>query len=373
MIYSNMEHLGATPSLLGFGCMRFPTTPEGKIDRPRTQHMFDIAYEGGVRYFDTAYPYHSGESEPVTGECLKKYDRKSIHIATKLPIWMVRDLPHALEIFEEQLAHLQTDYVDFYLFHALDAERWNKIKELNLIPAFEKLQREGKIRHLGFSFHDDYPVFEEIITHRAWDFCQLQINYMDIDSQQGLMGYALCEQLGVPVIVMEPVKGGSLANLPDDVAAPLRALRPEDSITAWALRYVAALPNVKVILSGMSQEDHVRDNLHTFNDFHPLTPDEMRTLCNTVRAIRARVKNDCTGCRYCMPCPFGVDIPRNFALWNTHGMYANDAATRFDYANLKEEARADHCKKCGKCESACPQKIAIRADLDRVAQELGAL
>lgn len=373
MKYSTMERLGASPSLLGFGCMRFPTTPEGKIDRPRAQAMIDRAYESGVRYFDTAYPYHAGESEPFVGEALKKYDRKSLYIATKLPMWKIESAQQAKEVFEEQLAHLQTDYIDFYLFHALAQDRWDKMLEQELIPIFEQYQREGKIRHLGFSFHDSYEVFERIATYRQWDFCQLQLNYMDTDEQAGLRGYALCEQLNMPVVVMEPIKGGSLATLPEDIEAALKAMRPDMSVASWALRYVGSLPNVKVILSGMSTEEQVEDNLKTFADFESLSPAELRAVGDAVRTIRSRIKNGCTGCRYCMPCPFGVDIPRNFSVWNEYGMYGVKDRAKHRYADISVDARADQCRKCGKCEKECPQHLPIREHLDAVAKELGAL
>lgn len=373
MKYSTLERIGAQPSLLGFGCMRFPTTPEGKIDRVRAQAMIDRAYEKGVRYFDTAYPYHNGESEPFVGEALKKYDRKSLYIATKLPMWKIENVQQAKEVFEEQLAHLQTDYVDFYLFHALGKERWEKMLEQELIPVFEQYQREGKIRYLGFSFHDDYETFERIATYRQWDFCQLQLNYMDTDEQAGMRGYALCEQLNMPVVVMEPVKGGSLASLPQDIESALKAIQPEMSVASWALRYVASFPNVKVVLSGMSTEEQVEDNLKTFDTFEPLSPSELRAVGDTVRAIRARIKNGCTGCRYCMPCPFGIEIPRTFSIWNEYGMYDNKDRAQKRYTDMDGAVRPDQCRKCGKCEAVCPQHLPIREHLAAAAQELSAL
>lgn len=373
MKYSNMERIGAQPSLLGFGCMRFPTTPEGKIDRVRAQAMIDRAYESGVRYYDTAYPYHNGESEPFVGEALKKYDRESLYIATKLPMWKVESAEQAKEVFAEQLEHLQSDYVDFYLFHALNKNTWQKVLDFDLIPIFQQYQKEGKIRHLGFSFHDDYDTFERIATYCQWDFCQLQLNYMDTDEQAGMRGYALCEQLNMPVVVMEPIKGGSLASLPEDIEGALKAIRPDMSVASWALRYVASFPNVKVVLSGMSTEEQVEDNLKTFENFEPLSPAELRAVGDTVRAIRARIKNGCTGCRYCMPCPFGVDIPRTFAMWNEYGMYGNKARAKQRYNNMDEAIRPDQCRKCGKCEGLCPQHLPIREHLAAAAEEFAAL
>lgn len=370
MKYTVMENIGAKPSLLGFGCMRFPLK-DGQIDEARSQAMIDLAYEKGVRYYDTAYPYHDGKSEAFTGKALKKYDRESLYIATKLPLWLVESKADALRIFNEQLERLQTDYIDFYLFHAFNRTRFEEAKKLELIPLFEQLQREGKIKHLGFSFHDDYEAFEQIITYRKWDFCQLQLNYMDVDIQAGMKGYGLCEQLGVPIVVMEPVKGGNLAMLPDDLQQQLKAVRPDKSVASWAIRWCGSLPGIKVILSGMSDEAQVADNLGTMESFEPLAANELAVLGDVIRTIRSRVKNGCTGCRYCMPCPFGVDIPRNFAIWNEYGMYPNKERAQHKYANeLKEDARAANCRQCGKCEKECPQALHIREDLARVVQDL---
>lgn len=373
MEYRSMERLEERPSLLGFGCMRLPTVPDsnGVVDEAKTKEMIGRAIDAGVTYFDTAYPYHSGQSEKVLGRVMKNWDRKQYLLATKLPLWLIKSRDDVERVFAEQLERLQTDYVDFYLFHGIGKDRWRMIKDLELIPLLEQYQKQGKIRHLGFSFHDDYEVFEEVMNARQWDFCQIQLNYMDENFQAGLKGCRLAEKLGVPIIVMEPVKGGSLATLPEDVAAYFRQQDPSKSIASWAVRWAAGAPAVKVVLSGMSNMEQVEDNIKTFDSFHPLNEQEQKTVAKVVEAIRARVKNGCTGCQYCMPCPFGVDIPRNFAVWNEHAMYQNDRHARYMYQTvLTEEQRADHCQKCGACETKCPQKISIRADLQRLDQDL---
>lgn len=365
-----MEKLGAETSLLGFGCMRFPTTTEGKIDEARAEKMLDMAYEAGVNYFDTAYPYHDGASEPFVGRVLNKYDRDTYYLATKLPVWLLEKEEDVERIFNEQLERLQKDYVDFYLLHALDKERWEKIKELKVVETCEQLQKEGKIKNLGFSFHDDYDVFEEILTSRNWDFCQIQYNYMDTEEQAGDKGYALTEKLGVPLVIMEPIRGGSLAGFSEDIEDIFHALDKEKSIASYALRWVASHPNVKVVLSGMSTEEQAADNLKTFAHFQPLSEAESATIEQVVKTLRSRVKNGCTGCAYCMPCPAGVNIPRNFKLWNQYHVYQKYESVKFGWEGLAQKERAESCIKCGKCETVCPQHLSIRENLERVQKDL---
>lgn len=365
------EKLGIETSLLGFGCMRFPTTPDGKIDEERAEKMLDQAIASGVNYIDTAYPYHNGESEPFVGKVLGRYDRNSFYLASKLPLWAVNTLEDAKRIFEDQLKRLRTDHIDFYLLHAVNQEKWNAMKELGVVDYCEQLQKEGKIRYYGFSFHDSYEVFEEVIRYRDWDFCQIQYNYMDTQEQAGDKGYALAESLGIPLVIMEPVKGGSLANFSEDINERFHEMDPDGSIASWALRWVGSHKNVKVVLSGMSTEEQVEDNLKTFAHFRPLSGKEESVIAGIVEELTARVQNGCTGCRYCMPCPAGVNIPGNFAVWNKYHMYGTYEHVKNDWENgLKEEEKAKNCIKCGKCEALCPQKLSIRSDLERVQEDL---
>lgn len=374
MEHRTLKKLGIAPSLLGFGCMRFPLNPDGSICEAEAEKMLDTAIQTGVNYIDTAYPYHNGDSEPFVGRVLKKYNRKDFFLATKLPMWNVKTQDDAKRIFQEQLDRLQVEYVDFYLLHCLDKEKWQTVLDLNIIPYLEEMKAQGKIRYLGFSFHDDFETFKKILTWRDWDFCQIQYNYVDTDIQAGDRGYALTEELGIPLVIMEPVKGGSLATLPNDVTAPFKACRPDSSISSWALRWVASKPNVKVVLSGMSTMEQVQDNLKTFSDFQPLSDEEQAIVKEVAAAIKRRTKNGCTGCAYCMPCPAGVNIPKNFSIWNNLSMYNNVAHTKQAYfGELEESARADQCLKCGKCEEVCPQGISIRDNLEEAAKELNAL
>ena len=366
-----MEKLGIETSLLGFGCMRFPVLENGEINEPEAERMLDKAIAEGVNYIDTAYPYHEGKSEIVTGKILKKYDRDSFYLATKLPLWQINSLEDVDRIFGEQLTKLQTDHVDFYLMHAMNKERWDAMRKLGVVERLEQIKAEGRIKYLGFSFHDSYEAFEEIINAREWDFCQIQLNYMDVEEQAGLKGYELAASKNVPVIVMEPVKGGSLAAFAEDIMEKFRAADAQASAASFALRWVGSLPGVKVILSGMSTMGQVEDNLKTFGCFKPLSGEEQKMIREVTDTLRSRVQNGCTGCRYCMPCPAGVDIPGCFGVWNTYHMYQNYNMVKRRWENeLGEQKQAKNCVKCGKCEQACPQKLSIRKDLERAQADL---
>jgi uncharacterized protein len=370
MEYREMKNSGIKPSLLGFGCMRFPLLENGKIDRIKAEEMMDVAIKAGVTYIDTAYPYHEQESELFVGEVLKKYPRDSYYLATKFSLWYVETREDAIKMFENQLNRLQVDYFDFYLIHSLSKELWDKALKLGVLDFLIEMKKSGKIRQLGFSFHDEFPVFEEIIRYHNWDFCQIQLNYIDTEIQAGMKGVHLAEELGIPLVIMEPIKGGTLARLSDDMEVKFKHAHPDWSISSWALRWVASLDNVKVILSGMSTMDHVTDNLNTFNNFEKLNFNEQSIVKEVADMIHARKKNGCTGCNYCMPCPFGVNIPRNFRIWNDLGVFGdvNKAKKRY-FNNCPPEQRSDMCTWCGACEPLCPQSISIREDLKKMTEE----
>lgn len=372
MEYTTIEKLGVRVSRLGFGCMRYPTTPDGEIDEPRAARMLDTAMKAGVNYYDTAYFYHGGKSEEFTGRALKAYPRDSFFLATKMPMYKVDSLETAKAIFDEQFARLGVDRVDFYLLHCLNKATWAKTLELGVLDFLLEQKNAGRIRFLGFSFHDDVDCFEQIATYRDWDFCQIQFNYMDTEVQAGMKGYELCVSRNIPVIVMEPVKGGNLATLAEDVASIFKAARPEKSVASWAMRWVGSMPGCKVILSGMSTEEQVADNLATFADFEPLSDAERKVVGEVRDAIRARTFVGCTNCKYCMPCPFGVDIPRNFAMMNQFMMYNNQGSLNSTWKDIGAEKNATACKACGKCETVCPQHIAIREKLKEIAAHMAA-
>lgn len=366
-----LENLGIETSLLGFGCMRFPVTADGKIDRAEAERMMDKAIEAGVNYIDTAYPYHDGESEIVVGNVLKKYPRDSFYLATKLPVWFVKSVEDVDRLLNEQLEKLQTEYIDFYLMHAMNKERWDEMLAIGCVERLEQLKAEGKIKYLGFSFHDSYEAFEEMIEYRDWDFAQIQLNYMDAEEQAGVKGYELAAKKGIPLVIMEPIKGGSLAAFAPEIMEKFAALDPEASPASYALRWVGTFPNVKVILSGMTTMEQVEDNLKTFADFKPLTQQEQDVIAEVKSILDSRVRNGCTGCRYCMPCPAGVDIPGAFAAWNTYFAYQNFNVVRWNWEEgLGDAHQPKNCIECGQCEAACPQKISIREDLKQVQSDL---
>ena len=376
MIYHDFQ--GLKLSALGFGTMRLPVLEDGSVNEPLAAEMVRYAMDHGVNYFDTAYPYHGGESEPFLGRVIAKWDRSSFYLATKLPLWNCNTLDEAKDLFEQQFRRLGVEYIDFYLLHSLHAARYRKAKEMGVVDWLWQQKAAGRIRNFGFSCHDNAAGFEEILRDQPWDFCQLQYNYLDRDDRaeeiSGDRGYQLTEECGVPLIIMEPIKGGTLASLPADAAAPLHALRPDASDASWALRWVGSHNNVHVILSGMSAEEQLTDNLATFGPFQPLSPAENAAVESVADELHRRIKVGCTGCRYCMPCPMGVDIPDNFSIWNKLGMFGQKDAVRTQWAeHFPDSEKALHCVRCGKCEAVCPQKLPIRDSLAQLQKELDAL
>lgn len=378
MKYRTMRFIGGEEnvSLLGLGCMRFPLNEDGTIDEAQAEAMIGRALNAGINYIDTAYPYHKGESEPFLGRALKKYPRNSFYLATKLPVWLVNSVEDAERLFKEQLSRLQTKYIDYYLLHALDAGRWEKLVKEGIIEWAEAKKASGKIRHLGFSFHDTYPVFREILTYRQWDFCQIQYNYMDEHSQAGAEGLRYAHAKGIPVIIMEPLRGGRLVNLLPESAKELFAQDEEHRTPAeLALKWLYDQPEVTCVLSGMNSMEMVEQNVRTASEYGVGCMTESdRALVEAVRQeITKHVKVGCTGCGYCMPCPRGVDIPGTFRCYNA--MYSEGKKSgRRDYlqctAFRKNPASASQCVGCGKCEQHCPQHIEIRGELKAAAGEL---
>jgi hypothetical protein len=372
MDFRKLQKINSAPSLLGYGCMRFPTLPDGSIDERQSLELLQAAADGGVNYFDTAYIYHNGKSEEFTGRFLKRLPlpRDRYYVATKLPTWLVESLDDAKRIFAEQLERLQVDYIDFYMLHDLKFGRFEKMERLGVYDYCRELQAQGKIRHFGHSSHENIDNFTKIVNAREWDFIMLHLNYMDMDNYPL---YELCAERGIPVLAMETIKGGSLANFPDDILAHFTSINPCATPSSWALRWAGALPEVKVILSGMSDMSQVHDNINTCSDFSPLGEVEMSAIEQVRIELRKRVRNDCTGCNYCMPCPLGVNIPWCLSIWNNYAIYENRGHSNWEWSIVPEEAKPHNCTACGKCLDICPQNIDIIADLKRVQQDMEAI
>ncbi|KAF0198052.1 MAG: aldo/keto reductase [Bacillota bacterium] len=343
--------------------MRLPLLDgdSGKINEPEAITMIRHAIDCGVTYIDTAYPYHKGQSEIVTGKALRGGYREKVLLASKLPTWLLnqpRDTPRYLN---EQLEKLQTDCIDLYLVHALNANTWKKAVELDVWGHLQEAKNRGQVRHVGFSFHDKYEVFEEILEAYPWDFCQIQLNYMDEDYQAGLRGMKKAYEKGIAVVVMEPLRGGKLTGtLPIDVAAIWAQAPVRRSPAAWALRYVANHPEVSVILSGMSTLEQVKENIEILSEAKPRSLSEAEvTIIGKVRELyHQKIKVLCTDCGYCLPCPQSVAIPQLFSLYNEASMYNLDM-TR-SYSSMQEhQSDASLCVECGQCLTACPQALPI--------------
>lgn len=358
---------GEKISALGFGCMRFPTTSSdaGDIDREKSAEMLRYAVEQGVNYFDTAYVYHNGKSEGFIGEVLKPY-REKINIATKCPTWEVKCSEDFDRFLNEQLQRLQTDHIDFYLMHALDKDRFkNIVQKFNLIDKLNKAKADGKIRHIGFSFHDDLETFKKIVdANPAWEFCQIQLNYINVDYQAGIEGLEYAHSRGLDVVIMEPLLGGKLANPAPQVA---KVLSDEKSPVEWAMDFLWNRKEVSLLLSGMGTIEQVNANIGYADkaEVGMLSEYNLKMLAEAKHIYDNMPLVPCTKCAYCMPCPFGLDIPKTFEAYNTSASI-NMAKAKELYSQLKKGA--DQCRKCKKCEKVCPQSIKISSEMTKIAK-----
>lgn len=403
MTYTTLSKTGDRISLLGFGTMRYPTkeiqTPEGirtAIDQEKAEKLVDYAMEHGINYYDTAWMYHQGESEIVTGQLLKKYPRNSFYVATKMPP-NVQSREDAIATYHKQMEKLQVDYFDYYLLHTLfNDEMYDRIyKRWGILDFLLNEKKEGRIRNLGWSFHGDQPLFDRVIDEPTeWDFVQIQMNY--IDWKYGRVPaeymYGKLTERNIPVVIMEPLLGSRMAKVSDAVMKMMRKERPNDTPAQWAFRFVGSFPNVMTVLSGMTEMEHLQENIKTYSPIDPLTAQQKEMLAQATEIIRTYKIVPCTDCKYCVPCPYGVDIPGVFQYYNTATYQDNvpnmenvhDA--RFKTVSKKfltgykrvipELERANHCINCGQCEPTCPQHIKIPMDLlniDNLVQQLKAI
>ncbi len=371
MRYNQFGTLGET-SRLGFGLMRLPCREDGSVDEERAIRLIRRGIDGGITYVDTAYPYHGGQSEAVAGKALKDGYREKVKLTTKMPCWKIERREDMDAVLDEQLRRLDLPYVDMYLLHALNLERYEKMKALGFADFFERALKDGRIRHAGFSFHDSHESFRKILLDwDGWEMCQVQYNYLDDEYQAGREGIRLAGERKVPVVIMEPLRGGALAKVPPDVRAAMEARPARRSPAEWAFRFAGDPEEVKVVLSGMSDEQALEENLDIFDRVapHNLTEEENAFCCELKRIFTARRPVLCTACRYCQPCPQGVRIPEIFAAVNRAVMLDRKQDFERSYAALaKEGGDASRCVGCGTCEAACPQGLNI-IELLRKADE----
>ena len=360
--------LGKEISRLGYGGMRFPKNGD-EVDMDAAVQLLRKAYEMGINYFDTAMVYHKGESEKIFGKAFEPYPRDSYLIADKMSIWLCSDEEDMKARFYNQLKTLKTEYIDFYLVHSLNRNHYKKVKDLHCVEFLQQMKQEGKIKHLGFSFHDTYQVFTQILNDYTWDFVQIQLNYLDWHNQGAEQLYRELERRNLPVMVMEPVRGGYLATIDSERAKPFLELEPQRSIASWAIRWVESLPQVAVVLSGMSDVQQLEDNVATMTHFEPMNEQELAAIDRVVEEIRKVNEIPCTGCRYCMDCPMGVDIPEIFSIYSQYKIFGKEKAFVQDYEEVVEHGNgAEHCVRCMACTTKCPQMIAIPDKLEMIAK-----
>lgn len=365
-------------SILGFGCMRFyredgsldMMSTEKKVDEKLAGRLMDRAMELGVNYFDTAYPYLGGMSEGVVGRHFDGGKRQKVLIATKSPVWKATEKEDFSRFLDEQLTHLKTDYIDCYLAHSLTGKSWEKAVELDILEFLTKAKKDGKIRTIGFSFHDLYCEFEPILYAYDWDFCQLQLNYLDTHYQAGIEGMLKAKLKGMGVIAMEPLLGGKLATqLPLHAKQIFEQANQKRTPAEWALRWVWNMPEISLLLSGMNRMDQVEENCRIAGEVLPsaMSDEELHVIEQVKERFNERIKIHCAACAYCMPCPSGVAIPLVFSTYNEAFRFDDPASLIRYYHSLPENVKADKCTACGECLTKCPHQIAIPEKMVEVA------
>jgi len=374
-----IEKNGDKISALGFGAMRLPTKT-GRIDKESAKKLIYDSIDDGINFIDTAYPYHGGASESFLGEILKGEYREKVKLCTKMPSWFIKKYEDMEKYLEIQLEKLQTDYIDYYLIHSLGKGSFEKLKELGVLEFLEDAKAKGKIKNIGFSFHDNVNSFKEIVDAYDWDACLIQYNYLDETNQAGTEGLKYAHSKGIAVFIMEPLKGGLLAGeVPEKVDKIWDKSNVKRSPADWALRWVLNHPEVTCVVSGMGEEDQVKENIKVANETLPntLIEDELKLYDEVKDVYEELMKIDCTGCGYCMPCPRSVNIPMCFEIYNHKYMFNEGARASFLYLGQlggimgDGEVHAGLCNGCGKCVKACPQKLDIPQLLGVVSKEMG--
>lgn len=370
-----MGKLGISSSAFGLGCMRFngPASGDSVIDEQKAVSLIRRAIDGGVTYLDTAYVYLDKTSEIVLGKALLDGYRERVTVATKMPAEAVHNREEMEALLDTELKKLQTDHIDFYLMHGINREKWEYFKSIGAPEFFDDMKKAGKIRYKCFSFHGPYDQFEYILNDNDWDMVQIQYNFMDINNQAGTRGLELAGSKGIPVVIMEGLLGGRLAKAPQNVQALYDAFPVRRSAVEWAFRWLCNHPAVSVVLSGCNEPEQIDENLRIFDTVEAgiMTPEELKLMDDVRSAYISRTKIGCTGCRYCMPCPNGVNIPGIFSSWNNVSLYDTDPKDSWELGFiLKNGAGADKCVGCGACESACPQHLNIIESLQFAWKDL---
>jgi len=362
MEYTTLAKTGQKISLLGMGTMRLPQASDGNVDEPAAIALIRKAIDNGINYVDTAYMYHDGTSEVITGKALQDGYREKVLLADKMPVWMAKDKEGVATIFETQMQRLETTVIDMYLIHNLTVGIWERCQKFGVLEYLEEQKRLGRIHHIGFSFHDELPFFKELIDAYPWDFCQIQLNYMDKEYQAGLEGLRYAESKGISVIVMEPLKGGKLTDrIPPAIEAIWAEAKTKRSPADWAFRWVAELPGLLTILSGMSSEAQLDENLDIFAHMTPpLLTDEERQRIDRVAALyNELIPYSCTACKYCMPCPQKIDIPSFIELFNEWHVYEQNPKVMVNFGWWFPKYKPSLCTGCKVCEGLCPQHLPI--------------
>ncbi len=376
MKYRTMGKLGIQTSAFGLGCMRFngAASEDSVIDEEKAIRLIRQAIDGGVTYLDTAYVYLDKTSEIVLGKALRDGYRDRVNIATKMPAEFVHNREEMEALLESELKKLQTDHIDFYLMHGINREKWEYFKSIGAPEFFDDMKKAGKIRYKCFSFHGPYDEFEYILKDCDWDMVQIQYNFMDINNQAGTKGLELAGSLGIPVVIMEGMLGGRLAKAPDNVQALYDAFQVKRTPVEWAFRWLCNHPEVSVVLSGCNEAEQIAENLRIFDTVEAgiMTAEELQLIDDVRAAYISRTKIGCTGCRYCMPCPNGVDIPGVFSVWNNFSLYQIDPKTDWGMTTIRKNGSgADKCIACGACEAACPQHLSIIEGLQDAWKDIG--
>jgi len=379
MLYRKMKKAKTELSILGFGCMRFPMKDTGQIDEETATSMLHYAIDHGVNYVDTAYPYHNGESEPVVGRALAGGYREKVHLATKLPSWLITSREDMDKYLDDQLVRLRTDHIDFYLVHGLNRLFWENLSALGVTDFLSDALADGRIRYAGFSFHDSTKLFREIVKGYDWTFAQIQYNFMDEHYQAGTEGLEYAAKKGLGIVVMEPIRGGLLARDLTGISEIWKKAKVQHQPAEWALRWVWNHPEVTVALSGMSTPEQVRQNVARAESGMPdsLTKTELSLFGKVRKELEKRITIPCTGCKYCVPCPHGVSIPECFEYYNRGHMYEDEEQTRELYSAFLggffdgTPHYASLCQECGECEEKCPQSLPIRENLKEVVKYFG--